>query len=157
MLSSLSSRASSTVTSAGITPNSDLAISTLSAFGLVSFAITFPFLVINTSSVSASIRYLPKFILSSVAVTDIKTHLLLSIVCGVLITLYIIRSILSIVSFDFCEEISNAYCFLKVVEKSRGAWYNGFIKADNPSDKSELIEEVEEWLLILILKKMMLQ
>nr|DAL71631.1 MAG TPA: hypothetical protein [Caudoviricetes sp.] len=31
---------------------------------------------------------------------------------------------MSIVSFDFCEGILNFYCFLKVVEKSRGAWYN---------------------------------
>ena len=67
-------------------------------------------------------------------------HLLLSIVCGVLITLYINRSILSIVSFDFCEGILNFYCFLKVVEKSGGVWYNGFIKADNLLDKSEFVE-----------------
>lgn len=45
----------------------------------------------------------------------------------------------------------------KVVEKSGNAWYNGSVRAVNLPDKSELIEEVEEWLLILILKKVMLQ
>ena len=32
----------------------------------------------------------------------------------------------------------------KVVEKSGGAWYNGFIKADNLPDKSE-VEKVSKW------------
>ena len=54
-------------------------------------------------------------------------------------------TILSIVSFDFCEGILNSYCFLKVVEKSRNAWYNGFIKAVNLPYKSEF-EEVTLWL-----------
>lgn len=45
----------------------------------------------------------------------------------------------------------------KVVEKNGIAWYNGSIRAVDQPYKSELIEEVEEWLLILILKKVMLQ
>ena len=51
-----------------IIPNSDFAISTRSAFGFESFAMTLPFFVIKISSVSARVKYLPKFILSSVAV-----------------------------------------------------------------------------------------
>ena len=48
-------------------------------------------------------------------------------------------TILSIVSFDFCEGILNSYCFLKVVEKSGNAWYNKLIRAVNLPDKSEVV------------------
>ena len=51
-------------------------------------------------------------------------------------------TILSIVSFDFCEGILNSYCFLKVVEKSGNAWYNGFTRAVDLPYKSGFVDFV---------------
>ena len=71
-----------------------------------------------------------------------------SFLCGVAHATVRERSniISSCLTARFCECYNNGairFRFLIVVEKSGGAWYNGFIKADNPPDKSEFIYKGE--------------